>query len=106
MLEPTQSEGDTGALVFNTTHWSVVLSAGRDNSAPAAEALAKLCRTYWWPLYAFGQRQRVCRDSGILRRNLAERQRKEHQVHVKVEGAIMTQIGIGNPYNEVWKRVE
>jgi RNA polymerase sigma-70 factor (ECF subfamily) len=52
-----QSESDTGAREFTTTHWSVVLSAGRDNSAPASDALGKLCRTYWWPLYAFVRRQ-------------------------------------------------
>jgi RNA polymerase sigma factor (sigma-70 family) len=40
-----------------TTHWSVVLSA-RDQSSPqSAEALEKLCRTYWYPLYAFARWQ-------------------------------------------------
>jgi len=38
---------------FATTHWSVVLLAGQNNSAQAAEALEKLCRAYWYPLYAF-----------------------------------------------------
>src|SRR6266700_2239627 len=57
MSAPNQSERDTGAREFSTTHWSVVLSAGRDNSARASEALAKLCRAYWWPLYAFVRRQ-------------------------------------------------
>jgi hypothetical protein len=42
---------------FATTHWSVVLAAG-DSSAPGAkEALEKLCRIYWFPLYAFARRQ-------------------------------------------------
>jgi RNA polymerase sigma factor (sigma-70 family) len=50
-----------GALVpqrqeFNTTHWSVVLAA-RGESADAQEALEKLCRVYWYPLYAFVRRQ-------------------------------------------------
>jgi len=31
---------------------------------------------------------------------------KSFKFTVKVEGDVMTQIGIGNPYNEVWKRVE
>src|SRR5947207_4072241 len=57
MSAPSQSEGDTGAREFVTTHWSVVLSAGRDSSAQASDALAKLCRVYWWPLYAFVRRQ-------------------------------------------------
>ncbi|MCX6925719.1 MAG: hypothetical protein NT154_21280 [Verrucomicrobia bacterium] len=43
--------------VFATTHWSVVLAAGRADSPAAAEALEQLCRTYWYPLYAFVRRQ-------------------------------------------------
>jgi RNA polymerase sigma factor (sigma-70 family) len=43
--------------VFATTHWSVVLAAGRADSPGAAEALELLCRTYWYPLYAFVRRQ-------------------------------------------------
>jgi len=57
MSAPIESEGDTGAREFATTHWSVVLSAGRDSSAHSSDALAKLCRTYWWPLSAFVRRQ-------------------------------------------------
>jgi len=41
---------------FNTTHWSVVLAA-RGESTNAQEALEKLCRVYWYPLYAFVRRQ-------------------------------------------------
>ena len=42
---------------FATTHWSVVLSA-RDPAAPGAtEALDRLCRDYWYPLYAYIRRQ-------------------------------------------------
>jgi RNA polymerase sigma-70 factor (ECF subfamily) len=41
---------------FNTTHWSVVLAA-RGESADAQAALEKLCRVYWYPLYAFVRRQ-------------------------------------------------
>jgi RNA polymerase sigma-70 factor (ECF subfamily) len=42
---------------FTTTHWSVVLAAGHESSPGAQEALEKLCRTYWYPLYAFARRQ-------------------------------------------------
>jgi RNA polymerase sigma factor (sigma-70 family) len=43
---------------FTTTHWSVVLAA--QGPSPAAdEALEKLCRTYWRPVYAFLRRQGV-----------------------------------------------
>lgn len=40
---------------FTTTHWSVVLAA--QGATPAAqEALEKLCRTYWRPIYGFVRR--------------------------------------------------
>jgi RNA polymerase sigma-70 factor (ECF subfamily) len=45
-----------GAVAFATTHWSVVLTA-RGESPAAQEALEKLCRIYWWPLYGFVRRQ-------------------------------------------------
>ena len=47
---------EDGAVAFATTHWSVVLTA-RGESAAAKEALEKLCRTYWWPLYGFVRRE-------------------------------------------------
>lgn len=42
---------------FATTHWSVVLCSGQSDSSQAAEALEKLCRTYWPPLYNYVRRQ-------------------------------------------------
>jgi RNA polymerase sigma factor (sigma-70 family) len=42
---------------FATTHWSVVVAAGRHSSPQAQEALASLCRGYWYPLYVFVRRQ-------------------------------------------------
>jgi RNA polymerase sigma-70 factor (ECF subfamily) len=42
---------------FATTHWSVVLAAGQGDDTRAREALEKLCRAYWYPLYAFVRRQ-------------------------------------------------
>src|SRR2546428_4963394 len=47
----------TAPGVFATTHWSVVLTAGETSSPQAAEALEKLCRVYWYPLYAYVRRQ-------------------------------------------------
>jgi RNA polymerase sigma factor (sigma-70 family) len=43
-------------LAFATTHWSVVLTAQSESPA-AQEALEKLCRIYWWPLYGFVRRR-------------------------------------------------
>lgn len=42
--------------VFATTHWSLVLSARDPQSPQSAAALEKLCRTYWFPLYAYVRR--------------------------------------------------
>src|SRR4029450_7791152 len=47
--------------LFPSTHWSVVLAAGRSQVEPqlAHAALAELCQTYWAPLYGF-VRSRGC----------------------------------------------
>jgi RNA polymerase sigma factor (sigma-70 family) len=43
---------------FTPTHWSVVLAAaGRADSVHARDALEKLCRNYWLPIYVFVRRQ-------------------------------------------------
>jgi RNA polymerase sigma factor (sigma-70 family) len=47
--------GQHAAAAFNTTHWSVVLEAQSESPA-AQEALEKLCRIYWWPIYGFVRR--------------------------------------------------
>jgi RNA polymerase sigma-70 factor (ECF subfamily) len=54
--EDTSSEPQARGGVFATTHWSVVLAASQSDSPQAAEALEKLCRTYWYPLYAYVRR--------------------------------------------------
>jgi RNA polymerase sigma factor (sigma-70 family) len=45
-----------GGIAFTTTHWSVVLEA-RGESPAAQQALERLCRTYWRPIYGFVRRQ-------------------------------------------------
>jgi RNA polymerase sigma factor (sigma-70 family) len=42
---------------FPTTQWNLVLVAGQGFSRESQDALATLCRTYWYPLYAFVRRQ-------------------------------------------------
>jgi len=42
---------------FATTHWSLVLRAGKPDAVESAAALEKLCRAYWYPLYAFVRRE-------------------------------------------------
>lgn len=41
-----------GGAGFSATHWSVVLKAGGQGTDSAA-ALEKLCRAYWYPVYAW-----------------------------------------------------
>jgi RNA polymerase sigma factor (sigma-70 family) len=45
-----------GPIAFTTTHWSVVLQAQSESPA-AQQAIEKLCRTYWRPVYGFVRRQ-------------------------------------------------
>jgi RNA polymerase sigma factor (sigma-70 family) len=45
------------ALAFHTTRWTVVLAARAGDETEMREALASLCGTYWYPLYAFIRRQ-------------------------------------------------
>ncbi|HEV2354294.1 MAG TPA: sigma-70 family RNA polymerase sigma factor [Puia sp.] len=55
-----RTEADTKnppAGLFATTRWSVVREAGQSTSPSAEAALEMLCRTYWYPLYAFVRRR-------------------------------------------------
>jgi DNA-directed RNA polymerase specialized sigma24 family protein len=45
-----------GTSRFATTHWSVVLAAGSPESTRYQEAIEILCKTYWFPLYAYLRR--------------------------------------------------
>ena len=49
----TAAPGD----IFATTHWTVVLTAGQRHTPQADRALEELCRTYWFPLYAYVRRR-------------------------------------------------
>jgi RNA polymerase sigma factor (sigma-70 family) len=42
---------------FRTTHWTVVLNAGHTDERQRSNALEELCRTYWYPVYAFVRRE-------------------------------------------------
>jgi RNA polymerase sigma factor (sigma-70 family) len=44
---------DLSAARFPTTHWSRIVAAGDPGAPLAREALAELCRAYWFPLYAY-----------------------------------------------------
>jgi RNA polymerase sigma-70 factor (ECF subfamily) len=57
-LTGVDSSARHGGVAFTTTHWSVVLQA-QGQSPAAQEALEKLCRTYWRPVYSFIRREGI-----------------------------------------------
>ncbi len=58
MPEQLSPSGSLDAAGFAATHWTIVLSAARGSETPrAAAAMAELCRTYWYPLYAYVRRR-------------------------------------------------
>jgi RNA polymerase sigma factor (sigma-70 family) len=54
-LDTRTVNGQGRSDVFHSTHWSVVLAAGRSEAEPemAGAALTELCQVYWAPLYGF-----------------------------------------------------
>jgi RNA polymerase sigma factor (sigma-70 family) len=50
-------DGTTPGDIFATTHWTVVLAAGKRSTPQSDRALEELCRTYWFPLYAYVRRR-------------------------------------------------
>jgi RNA polymerase sigma factor (sigma-70 family) len=46
--------------VFQTTHWSVILTAGPNNSQAASAAWEELAKVYWYPVYAHVRRRVSC----------------------------------------------
>ena len=62
------------AAGFPTTHWSCVLRAGDPADQQGRDALERLCRDYWYPLYAFSRRQGLDRElaSDLVQEFLAD----------------------------------
>ena len=54
-IEPPSREARAGW--FATTHWSIVLSAGRHSTSRSERALGALCEAYWQPLYIYARRK-------------------------------------------------
>jgi RNA polymerase sigma-70 factor (ECF subfamily) len=46
-----------GAGKFPTTRWTLVLAAGNREQAQSRAAMASLCESYWYPLYAYVRRR-------------------------------------------------
>jgi RNA polymerase sigma factor (sigma-70 family) len=51
---PDLGHGPAGR--FASTHWSLIVAARGHDSPRSREALAALCATYWYPLYAYARR--------------------------------------------------
>lgn len=49
--------GEEKASVFSTTHWSMVMVSVQGDLPAARAALERLCRSYWYPIYAFVRRR-------------------------------------------------
>ena len=58
MPKQASTPGSSDAAGFAATRWTLVLAAARGSVTPrAAEAMAELCRVYWYPLYAYVRRR-------------------------------------------------
>jgi RNA polymerase sigma-70 factor (ECF subfamily) len=81
-MPPGDSEQGRGAgstARFATTHWSTVLRAGNPTTPGSCEALEKLCRTYWYPLYVFVRRKGYSpEDAKDLTQSFFERFLEKH----------------------------
>lgn len=54
----SSSHGNSGGNgSFRTTQWTAVITAGNRNDPEADAALAQLCETYWYPIYAYIRRR-------------------------------------------------
>jgi len=60
--EPSSQASSAPGDIFATTQWTVVLAAGQERTPEAAQALEELCRTYWFPLYAYVRRRGQSRE--------------------------------------------
>jgi RNA polymerase sigma factor (sigma-70 family) len=56
-MKPDHQSPDDAACQFRTTHWSLVLLSARSQTPGSHAALAELCRSYWYPIYAFVRRR-------------------------------------------------
>jgi RNA polymerase sigma factor (sigma-70 family) len=56
-VKPDYASPTDRADRFQTTQWSVVLLSAQSQALCSQEALAELCRVYWYPLYGFIRRR-------------------------------------------------
>jgi RNA polymerase sigma-70 factor (ECF subfamily) len=61
-MESPNEKTRAAVEIFATTRWTVVLAAGQRAAPEANAALEELCRTYWYPLYAYVRRRGNSRE--------------------------------------------
>jgi len=49
-------------MPFETTQWTLVVAAGDSHNPASRDALADLCQSYWYPLYAYLRRRGFPQD--------------------------------------------
>src|SRR5262249_28584098 len=96
---------------FLTTHWSIVLRAGRADDADARDALAFLCQRYWYPLYAFVRQKGFDREhaedvtQGFFVR-LIEKQVLEHVAPARGRFRSFLRTSLQNYLANEWDRTQ
>src|SRR6266487_6994328 len=80
MLESGLESNGATPRFFATTHWSVVLTAGKEESVLAQSALEALCRAYWYPIYVYVRRKGFGADDAqdLTQEFFAQLIRKQH----------------------------
>ena len=88
VLMPDNTGNERQAGWFQTTHWSVVLAAKDQDSPRAEEAMEKLCRAYWSPLYAYIRREGhgVAEAQDLTQEFFARLLAKGYLRHLRQEG--------------------
>ena len=56
-VKPKDNSVTGNAREFRTTRWSEVLLSAESQAPGSKQALADLCRLYWYPLYAYVRRR-------------------------------------------------
>src|SRR5262249_51053977 len=56
-MRATDSSMGGEADQFHTTRWTLVMACAHEQSQTGQAALAALCQTYWYPMYAFARRR-------------------------------------------------
>jgi RNA polymerase sigma-70 factor (ECF subfamily) len=56
-MTPMPTPSPAPSARFATTRWSLIVAAQQPAAAQALDALADLCRLYWYPLYAYIRRR-------------------------------------------------